>query len=297
VTELAPLPSGRPQRLVYLGTPAMAVPPLESLVAHGFDVALVVTGVDKRRGRGASTEPTPVKVAASRLGIAVTHTVDEALSVDADLGVVVAFGKLIKAPVLERLPMVNLHFSLLPRWRGAAPVERALLAGDTVTGVSLMQLELGLDTGPVCATAEVPIGPRQTADELRAALAEEGSRLLVESLAAGLPAPTPQRGEATYAAKLDPSEFVIDWTKPAVEVDRLVRLGVAWTTFRGRRLKVLASDVADDSGPAGSVIARSQIGCGTGSIILRRVQPEGKPVMDAQSWANGAHPRAGERLG
>jgi methionyl-tRNA formyltransferase len=219
------------------------------------------------------------------------------LSVDADLGVVVAFGKLIKAPVLERLPMVNLHFSLLPRWRGAAPVERALLAGDTVTGVSLMQLELGLDTGAVCATAEVPIGPRQTADELRAALAEEGSRLLVESLAAGLPAPTPQRGEATYAAKLDPSEFVIDWTKHAVEVDRLVRLGVAWTTFRGRRLKVLASDVADDSGAAGSVIARNQIACGTGSIILRRVQPEGKPVMDAQSWANGAHPRAGERLG
>ena len=164
-----------PRRLVFLGTPAMAVPPLRALVAAGYDVALVVTRPDKRRGRGSEPAPSPVKAAAVELGLPVTHRVDDALDAGADLGVVVAYGALIKAHVLAELPMVNLHFSLLPRWRGAAPVERALLAGDAETGVCVMQLEEGLDTGPVFACERRPIGPDQTADGLRAELVEAGT--------------------------------------------------------------------------------------------------------------------------
>lgn len=136
-------------RLAYFGTPEMAVPPLQALVAAGHDVALVVTRVDKRRGRGSELSPSPVKAAALELGLPVSHSVDDVLGRDIELGVVVAFGQLIKPHVLTEVPMVNMHFSLLPRWRGAAPVERALLAGDTETGVCLMQLEEGLDTGPI----------------------------------------------------------------------------------------------------------------------------------------------------
>ena len=183
-----------PMRLVYLGTPAMAVPPLEALVDAGHQVALVVTGVDKRRGRGAELSPTPVKVCAERLGIPVSHIVDDVLTTDAELGVVVAFGRLIKPHVLVGLPMVNLHFSLLPRWRGAAPVERALLAGDDMTGVCVMAVEEGLDTGGVYATAEVPIGPTTTADELRRELVAVGTELLVDTLATGLGQPVAQAG-------------------------------------------------------------------------------------------------------
>src|SRR6476659_8865028 len=151
---LAPIPVW-PRRLVYLGTPATAVPPLQALVTSGWDVALVVTGADTRRGRGSATSPSPVKAAALELGLPVAHRVEEVLDAGADLGVVVAFGRLIRRPVLERLGFVNLHFSLLPRWRGAAPVERARLAGDAETGVCLMQLEEGLDTGPVFAHRRV----------------------------------------------------------------------------------------------------------------------------------------------
>ena len=138
-------------RLAFLGTPAMAVPPLRALIDAGHDVALVVTRPDAKRGRGSTTSPSPVKSAAIDLGIPVTHTVDDVLALDppAELGVVVAFGRIIKPHVLAELPMINLHFSLLPRWRGAAPVERALLAGDEVTGVCVMDVEEGLDTGAV----------------------------------------------------------------------------------------------------------------------------------------------------
>ena len=175
---LAPVPA-HPRRLVFLGTPAIAVAPLEALVQRGFDVALVVTRADKRRGRGSALLPSPVKEAAVALGLAVTHRVDDVLAAGADLGVVVAYGQLIKAHVLEALPMVNLHFSLLPRWRGAAPVERALLAGDDETGVCLMQLEEGLDTGPVFGCERVPITTRTTAAALRAELVRVGTDLLV----------------------------------------------------------------------------------------------------------------------
>jgi methionyl-tRNA formyltransferase len=263
-------------RLVYLGTPAMAVPPLEALVAAGHDVALVVTRPDKRRGRGAETSPSPVKQAALQLGIPVSHSVDDVLSTKADLGVVVAFGRLIKPHVLAELPMVNLHFSLLPRWRGAAPVERALLAGDTLTGVCVMKVEEGLDTGGVYACVEVPIAPTATLDELRAELVQVGTQLLVETLDAGLGEPEPQQGEPTYASKIEPAELRIDWSRGPEEIDRLVRLGGAWTTFRGGRVKINQARVDD------------------GELVPTVVQPEGKRPMTYDAWRNGARPRAGE---
>ncbi len=230
----------RPQRLVYLGTPAMAVPPLHALVAAGFEIVAVVTRVDKRRGRGSEVQPSPVKAAALAMGLPIVHRVDDALGHGADLGVVVAFGQLIRPPALAALPMVNLHFSLLPRWRGAAPVERALLAGDPVTGVCLMQLEEGLDTGPVHARVEVPIADDDTGESLRSRLVEVGTALLVEQLMHGLGEPQPQQGEPSYAAKLTVDDLRLDWSRPAAELHRLVRLGGAWALFRGKRLKVLA---------------------------------------------------------
>jgi methionyl-tRNA formyltransferase len=263
-------------RLAYLGTPAMAVPPLEALVAAGHDVALVVTGADKRRGRGGGTSPSPVKTAAERLGLDVAHDVDAVLDVDAELGVVVAFGRIIRPHVLAVLPMVNLHFSLLPRWRGAAPVERALLAGDEMTGVCVMAVEEGLDTGGVYARVDVPIGPTATADDLRRELVGVGSALLVDTLARPLGEPEPQRGEPTYAKKIDPAELRIDWSASPAAVHRLIRLGGAWTTFRGARFKIHAAELVD------------------GEIVPTVVQPEGKPRMDHAAWRNGARPAAGE---
>ena len=299
---LAPVPA-HPRRLVFLGTPAMAVPPLEALVQRGFDVALVVTRPDKRRGRGSALQPSPVKAAAATLGLEVTHRVDDVVAVGADLGVVVAYGQLVKRHVLEAVPMVNLHFSLLPRWRGAAPVERALLAGDTETGVCLMQLEEGLDTGPVFGCERVPITARTTAADLRADLVRAGTDLLVGHLEAGLHDPRPQTGEPTYAAKIEPGELAIDWSRPAEELDRLVRLGGAWTTLRGQRLKVLAAEVeheARDVTPvelAPGAVDGDRVGTGRGSLALREVQPEGRAPMAVAAWRNGARIAPGERLG
>jgi methionyl-tRNA formyltransferase len=273
-------------RLAFLGTPDAAVPPLKALVADGHDVVLAVTQPDKKRGRGSALVPSPVKAAATELDIPVAHQVDAVLDADAELGVVVAFGKLIKPHVLERLPMVNVHFSLLPRWRGAAPVERALLAGDTETGVCLMALDEGLDTGPVYACETVAIGPEDTADELRARLVEVGTGLLVDRLRTGLGEPHEQEGEATYAAKLAPEEFCIDWSRPAEEVHRLIRLGRAWTTFRGRRLRVLRA-----------TLDPSAAGYRVGDLVLTEVQPEGKGPMAAAAWANGARPGPDEAFG
>jgi methionyl-tRNA formyltransferase len=263
-------------RLVYLGTPQIAVPPLEGLVAAGHDIALVVTGRDKRRGRGSSVSPSPVKAAAAALRIDVSHDVDDVTDVGAELGVVVAFGHIIKPHVLAAVPMVNLHFSLLPRWRGAAPLERALLAGDEMTGVCVMAVDEGLDTGGVYARVDVPILPTVTADELRSELVTAGTRLLVDTLAAGLGEPDPQIGTPTYAAKVTPAELRIDWAQPADRIDRVIRLGGAWTTFRGDRIKIHAADLVADR------------------IVPTVVQPEGKGRMDADAWRRGVRPSADE---
>lgn len=270
-------------KLVYLGTPEMAVPPLRALVAAGHEIVLVVTRADKRRGRGSASSPSPVKAAAAELGLPVSHDVDDALTAvsddGAELGVVVAFGQLVRPHVLEVLPMVNLHFSLLPRWRGAAPVERAILAGDEVTGVCVMALEEGLDTGGVYARREVPIGPETTAAELRAVLVEVGTDLLVDTLSRPLGEPEPQAGEVTHAAKFTADDFEIDWSRPAVEIHRLIRVGGAWTTFRGKRLKINAARLVD------------------GELRPDVVQPEGKAPMSFDAWRRGARPAAGELFG
>ena len=265
-------------RLCYLGTPEMAVAPLRALVAAGHEIVLVVTGADRRRGRGTSTSPSPVKAAAGELGLEVAHDLDAVDACGAELGVVVAYGRIIPGALLERLPMINLHFSLLPRWRGAAPVERALLAGDEMTGVCVMELESGLDTGAVYARRDLPIGPRTTAAALRADLVAAGVEVLVETLSPPLGEPVPQIGASTYAAKLTPSDLRIDWSAPTAEIDRLIRVGGAWTTFRGDRIKVHTADLVD------------------GEIVPTVVQPAGKPAMDASSWRNGARPGPDERF-
>jgi methionyl-tRNA formyltransferase len=271
----------------------MAVHPLRELVAAGFDVALVVTRVDKRRGRGSQLMPSPVKAAALELGLPVSHSVDDVLAVGADLGVVVAFGQLIKPHVLDMVPMVNLHFSLLPRWRGAAPVERALLAGDTETGVCLMQLEAGLDTGPVYRREVVPIRATTTAAALRDELVEVGTRMLVDALRAGLGDPRPQEGEPTYAAKLRAEELQIDWTRPVTEIDRLVRLGGAWTTLHGKRLRIVTADLIDSSCPPADELRGDVVG----GLRLTTVQPEGKAPMPFDAFARGARLAEVEHLG
>lgn len=276
----------------------MAVAPLTALFECGFDIALVVTGADKRRGRRSEPSSTPVKEQAMALGLPVSHEVGDSLEVGADLGVVVAFGQLLRRPVLERLPMINLHFSLLPRWRGAAPVERALLAGDRRTGVCVMAVDETLDTGAIYAERAVPIGDRVTAAELGSELTALGSTLLVDTLRVGLTEPRPQTGEATYAAKIGPSDLLLDWTRPAAELDRVVRVGGAWTTFRGRRLKIheaMPSTGAATGRPG--ELHGTTVFCGDGSLDLLTVQPEGKARVDASAWANGAHLVAGDVLG
>jgi methionyl-tRNA formyltransferase len=279
-------------RLVFLGTPEAAVPALRALVDAGHEVVRVVTRGDKRRGRGVELTPSPVKVAAADLGLAVSHRVDDVMGSGAELGVVVAFGQLIKPHVLAEIPMVNLHFSLLPRWRGAAPVERAILAGDAETGVCVMAVE------EVYAVERVPIGPSETAAELRARLVEVGTPLLLDVLArpGGLGDPVPQTGEATYAAKLSPEDLHLDWSRPAVELARLPRVGKAWSSFRGRRLLVLEARAVEGEGPPG-VLAGVVVGTGDGGLELVTVQPEGKGPLPAQAWRNGARPAPDERLG
>lgn len=278
-----------PKRLVYLGTPALAEQPLRALVDAGFDVALVITRVDKRRGRGSDLAPSPVKAAAIELGLPVSHNVDDVLSVVADLGVVVAFGQLIKPHILEALPMVNLHFSLLPRWRGAAPMERALLAGDRETGVGLMQLEEGLDTGPLFSEVRTTISSDDTGDSLRDCLTAIGSEMLVRCLRTGLGTPTPQIGEPTYAAKLSMNDLRIDWSLPASVIDRVIRLGGAWTTADGRRLKVVSATIqpGDAIGATGQLVG-AVVQTGDRLLRLDRVRPEGKGVMAMKDWLNGA---------
>ena len=276
----------------------MADPPLRALVAAGHEVALVVTRPDKKRGRGSALVPSPVKAAAQELGLPVTSQVDDVLEIGAELGVVVAYGRIIKPHVLAVLPMLNIHFSLLPRWRGAAPVERAILAGDEVTGVCIMALEEGLDTGPVYARELRPIGQEETLDEVRGALTAMGTRMLVDLLATGLPEPQPQEGEPTYAAKIEPQEHHLTWTRPAVELHRVIRLGQAWTTFRDRRLRVVRArlSAAGELAPGEVDAGTLRVGTGAGDLELLEVQPEGKGPQPAASWRNGARLQPGERF-
>ncbi|WCO65142.1 methionyl-tRNA formyltransferase [Iamia majanohamensis] len=297
------VPPRHPRRVAFLGTPDAAVPSLRALAASELEVALVVSRPDRRRGRGGATSPSPVKAAALELGLPVTDQVDEVVGAGVDLGVVVAYGRILRADLLDAVPMVNVHFSLLPRWRGAAPVERALLAGDARTGVCVMEVVEALDEGGVHARAEVPIGPEATAAGLRAELAELGAELLVRTLTSGLGTPEPQEGEATYAAKITPDDLHLDWTRPAPELDRVVRVGGAWTTFRDARLRVWAATPTEGDATAGGPGAVAVVdgavvaATGAGALVLDEVQPEGRARQAARDWANGARLAPDDRLG
>lgn len=269
-------------KLVYFGTPAAAVPPLDALVAAGHEVALVVTQPDRRRGRGSALVPSPVRAAAETLGLPVAtptrarEIVADVEALGADLGVVVAFGQLLPQALLDAIPggLVNVHFSLLPRWRGAAPVERAILAGDTETGVCIMGVELALDAGPVYARAVVPIEPTETAGELHERLVAVGTALLVDTVPR-VPdlAPEPQSGDAVYAEKLTVDEFELDLARDPEALVRLVRAGNprpgAWLDLDGARLKVWTAHVDGDR------------------FVPDEIQPAGKPRMSYAAWRSG----------
>jgi methionyl-tRNA formyltransferase len=303
-------------RLVFLGTPEAAVMPMRTLVEHGHELVLVVSRPDRRRGRGGGMVPSPVKRAALDLGLEVTDSLDDVPGAGAELGVVVAYGRIIPVSVLDRLPMVNLHFSMLPRWRGAAPVERAILEGDAETGVCLMAVEAGLDTGAIYAELATMIGEEETADELRSRLVAMGCQLLAEHLAdgiRGLPVPRDQMGEPSYAEKIAPAELELRWEQPGIQIRRVVRLGRAWTTFRGRRLHIVRAAGAPaapggtpaplggtpaDAGVTPGTLDGLDVIAGHGTRVrLVTVQPEGKRPMDAADWRRGVHPRPGEHLG
>jgi methionyl-tRNA formyltransferase len=227
-------------RLVFLGTPEAAVPSLEALVAQGHDVVLVVTRPDRRRGRGGALSPSPVKDAALRLGLRVAHRLSDVDDVDVERGIVVAYGAIIPAALLERVPMLNVHFSLLPRWRGAAPVQRAILAGDEETGVSIISLEPTLDTGPIHAERRVTVGEK-TAQELITELAHVGASLLVEVLSTPtlLEHPHAQVGEVTYAEKISKELLHVTPDLSAIDALRTVRLGGAYLFAGGKRVVIL----------------------------------------------------------
>jgi methionyl-tRNA formyltransferase len=280
----------------------MAVGPLRALVAAGHDITLCITRPDRRRGRGGTVTPSPVKEAAVSLGIPVSHSIDDVAMSGADLAVVVAYGRIIPEGLLNLVPMVNLHFSLLPRWRGAAPVERAILAGDHETGVCVMRVEAGLDTGPVYTRRVVPVDDEVDLPTLQRELVEVGSALLVETLArgvAGLPTPRPQQGEPTIAAKVTNEDLHLHWEDSAVQLNRVVRLGRAWTSFRDHRLGIVKSRPnaeAVDQGLPGTLIGASVV-TGQGTLSLLEVQPESRSPMPAEDWLRGIRPTEGERLG
>lgn len=280
-------------RLVFLGTPQAAVPSLRALVAGHHDVALVITRPDRRRGRGGALTPSPVKIAAEELGLRVVHRLDDLDGVDVERGVVVAYGAMVSAVLLERVPMLNVHFSLLPRWRGAAPVQRAILAGDLVTGVSIMSLEAQLDTGPVHLSREVEVGAK-TLSELTNELAEVGAAALLEVLASSdlLAHPRAQQGEVTYAEKLTKETLHLT---PAMDEElalRTIRLEGAYTFVNGRRLRVLTAHAGPHGASAVGSLALSDgvvlMTGAHGTLVLDRVQPEGSRAMTALAWWSGA---------
>lgn len=277
--------------LVFLGTPPAAAVVLERLVEAGFEIIHVVTRPDAKRGRGSSLSPSPVKEVALRLGIPVSHGLEWVVSHQDKnlLGIVVAYGRIIPASILAHTPMINIHFSLLPRWRGAAPVERAILAGDTTTGVCIMDIEETLDTGAVYARDEVAITEASTSVSLTNELARVGANLLVDTLKDGLGTPTPQGDGETYAKKISSEEQRIDWSMSAVQVHRQVRALRSFAVLGGSRIKILEVALVDGDATLapGEVESDCYVGTGQGDLLLVRVQPEGKGPMPAADWMRG----------
>jgi methionyl-tRNA formyltransferase len=311
VKSIAALPKGRTEHVIFFGTPEIAVGPLRALVAAGFAVDLVVTGVDKRRGRGSQTSPSPVKQAAIELQLPVTHEVSDAIALVASsdakftgsyVGVVVAYGHIVSSEALQVLPMINIHYSLLPRWRGAAPVERALLAGDEQTGVCIMQVVEQLDAGDILSSATTQISQTDTTTTLRSRLGEIANPMLIEVLSNGVSTTQPQTGDIVVAAKITQADLEIDWSKPAAVIDRQVRVGGAFTFFHDKRFKIHSLKVSTEifiAKPGNMVVVNDRVlvACGQGVVELVEIQPEGKPRISAQDWKKGARLDAQSRLG
>ena len=299
-------------RIAFMGTPDFAVPALDALVAAGHDVVAAYCQPPRPAGRGKAPRPSPVQVCAEALGLEVRYPVslrdaDEQAAFAAlglDAAVVAAYGLILPVPVLEapRLGCFNIHASLLPRWRGAAPIVRAILAGDDVTGVTIMQMEKGLDTGPMLATVETAVD-RKTGGELTAELAEAGAALMVEvlgELARYDPVPQPAEG-VTYAAKIDKAEARLDFSHGAEQVERQIRafnpVPGAFFETGGERVRVLAADIESTAGEAGQVVDDGLlIGCGSGAIRPTRAQRAGRGVMSTEDLLRGFAIAAGTRL-
>ena len=293
MTTLAPLPRERAKRIVYIGTPEIAVPPLRALVAAGFDVELVVTGVDKRRGRGSQTTANPVKTAAVELGIPVSHDINDVLQLDSDglLGVVVAFGNIISQKILQHAPMINIHYSALPRWRGAAPVERAILSGDATTAVCIIQVAEQLDAGDVLASSPCVIQEYDSVETLRNRLGQLALPLLIDICSNGVREQISQTGEVVVARKISAQDLAIHWSSDAEQILRQIRVGNAFTFFDGKRFKIHEATQSSVSLPIGTIAVRDGnvlVGSQKGSVQLTTVQPEGKPRVLAKDWARGA---------
>jgi len=293
VTSLAPLPRERAKRIVYIGTPQIAVAPLQALVAAGFDVELVVTGVDKRRGRGTQTTANPVKTAALALGIPISHDINDVLKLNPDglLGVVVAFGSIIATEILQHVPMINIHYSALPRWRGAAPVERAILEGDNTTAVCIIQVVEQLDAGDVLATAPCTIRDDDSVAGLRDRLGHLALPLLIDICSNGVSSQQAQVGDVVIARKISTNDLAIAWSSSPDQISRQVRLGNAFTFFEGKRFMVHEVSRVSEQLPKGSISFKDGmvlVGTREDSLQLLTVQPEGKPRIAASEWARGA---------
>ena len=293
MTSLAPLPRERAKRIVYIGTPQIAVAPLQALVAAGFDVELVVTGVDKRRGRGTQTTANPVKTAALALDIPISHDINDVLKLNPDglLGVVVAFGSIIAPEILQHVPMINIHYSALPRWRGAAPVERAILEGDSTTAVCIIQVVEQLDAGDVLASAPCTIREDDSVAGLRDRLGHLALPLLIDICSNGVSSQQAQVGDVVIARKISTNDLAIAWSSSPDQISRQVRLGNAFTFFEGKRFKVHEVSQVSEQLPEGSISFKDGmvlVGTRVGSLQLLTVQPEGKPRVAASEWARGA---------
>jgi methionyl-tRNA formyltransferase len=307
-------------RVVFMGTPEFAVPPLTEIVGHGHEVVAVYSQPPRPAGRrGLELKKSPVHETAERFGLTVRTPAklkadgeaDFFISLGADVAVVVAYGQILPRAFLEA-PLngaLNLHASLLPRWRGAAPIERAIMAGDSETGIMVMRMEAGLDTGPVAMVERIAIGPDATAGEITDRLSRLGADLMVRALAAlsrGGLTTAPQAAEGvTYAKKIEKSETRIDWRRPAIEVHNHIR-GLspdpgAWCEMdfgKGpERVKVLRSTLAEGAGPPGTVLDDAlAIACGDGAVRLAELQRAGSRAMKAEEFLRGARVAAGTSL-
>ncbi len=287
-----------------MGTPEFSVPVLDALVAAGHDIAAVYSQPPRPAGRGKKDRPTPVHARAAELGLEVRHPISlkgaeeqaEFAALNADVAVVVAYGLILPQVILDapEKGCLNIHASLLPRWRGAAPIHRAIMAGDAETGICIMQMEAGLDTGPVLLREGTAIAPEETTALLHDRLADMGARLIVEALNK-LPTLTPDvqpEEGVTYAHKIDKSEAQVDWSAPAAVVDRKIRglspFPGAWCEVEGQRVKLLASRVAAASGTAGVVLDDAlTVACGEGGVELLRLQRAGKGAQDRDVFLRG----------